>query len=111
MFFQQNDRHQQMANLDPRDLNGDGRVSPQEAAAYVQEYLQNASPEERQQLLGQYFGQMSPQERQQVGSAIVQSPANPVQNVRYDDPNDLANAYTQAAQAPAQDGRVAAHDA
>lgn len=105
MFFDQTERHQQMAQLDPRDLNGDGRVSPQEAAAYVQDYLQNASPQERQQVLGDYFGQMPADQRQQMGDAIVQSPANPVQSVRYDDPQDLANAYTQVAQAPMQDGR------
>ena len=105
MFFDQTERHQQMAQLDPRDLNGDGRVTPQEAAAYVQDYLQNASPHERQQVLGDYFGQMPADQRQQMGDAIVQSPANPVQSVRYDDPQDLANAYTQVAQAPMQDGR------
>lgn len=105
MFFQQRDRHEQMARLDPRDTNMDGTVSPQEAAAYVQEYMQNASPQDRQQVLQEYFQQLPPDQRQQVGDAIVQSPYNPVQNVRYDDPNDLANAYSQAAQAPAQDGR------
>lgn len=105
MFFDQTERHQQMAGLDPRDLNGDGRVSPQEAAAYVQDYLRNASPDERQQVLGDYFGQMPQDQRQQMGDAIVQSSANPVQNVRYEDPNDLANAYMQTAQAPMQDGR------
>ncbi|WP_034385755.1 hypothetical protein [Deinococcus sp. YIM 77859] len=105
MFFQQRDRHERMARLDPRDLNGDGTVSPQEAAAYVHDYLQNASPEERREILREYFGQMDPQERQQVGDAIVRSPLNPVQNVRYDDPDDLADAYTRAAQAPAQDNR------
>ena len=32
MFFDQKDRHQQMANAyDPRDTNRDGVVSPQEA--------------------------------------------------------------------------------
>ncbi|MBB5235634.1 hypothetical protein [Deinococcus budaensis] len=105
MFFQQRDRHEQMARLDPRDTNMDGTVSPQEAAAYIQDYLQNASPEERQQIMREYFSQMSPQERQQMGEAIVRSPANPVQNVRYDDDNDLLDAYTRTAQAPMQDGR------
>ncbi|WP_019587430.1 hypothetical protein [Deinococcus apachensis] len=105
MFFDQRDRHEQMANLDPRDLNGDGRVSPQEAAAYVQEYLQNASPEERRQVLGEYFQQLPPDQRQQMGDAMVQSPYSPVQQVRYDDPNDLADAYSRTAQAPTQDGR------
>ncbi|GMA14739.1 hypothetical protein E5F05_19725 [Deinococcus metallilatus] len=105
MFFDQKDRHEQMARLDPRDTNGDGTVTPQEAAAYIHDYLQNASPEERRQIMQDYFGQMSPQERQQVGDAIVRSPANPVQNVRADDPSDLADAYTRTAQAPAQDNR------
>lgn len=105
MFFQQRDRHEQMARLDPRDTNMDGTVSPQEAAAYIQDYMQNASPQERQQIMREYFSQMSPQERQQMGEAIVRSPANPVQNVRYDDDDDLMDAYTRTAQAPMQDGR------
>lgn len=105
MFFQQNDRHQQMASLDPRDLNGDGRVSPQEAAAYIQDYMQNASPQDRQQTMQEYFGQLPVEQRQQMGDAMVQSPYSPVQQVRYDDPNDLADAYTRTAQAPMQDGR------
>ncbi|PTA66826.1 hypothetical protein [Deinococcus arcticus] len=105
MFFQQRDRHEQMARLDPRDTNADGQVSPQEAAAYIRDYLDNASPQERDQIMREYFGQMSPQERQQMGDAIVRSPANPVQNVRYDDDNDLIDAYTRTAQAPAQNGK------
>lgn len=105
MFFQQRDRHEQMARLDPRDTNMDGMVSPQEAAAYIQDYMQNASPDERQQVMQEYFGQMSPQQRQQIGGAIVQSPYNPVQSVRHDDDNDLIQAYTRTAQAPMQDGR------
>ncbi|WP_221091433.1 EF-hand domain-containing protein [Deinococcus aquaedulcis] len=105
MFFQQRDRHEQMARLDPRDTNADGQVSPQEAAAYIRDYLDNASPQERDQIMREYFGQMSPQERQQMGDAIVRSPANPVQNVRYDDDNDLIDAYTRTAQAPAQNGQ------
>ncbi|KEF34205.1 MULTISPECIES: hypothetical protein [Deinococcus] len=105
MFFQQRDRHERMARFDPRDTNMDGVVSPQEAAAYIQDYLQHASPEERQQIMREYFSQMSPQERQQLGDAMVQSPYSPVQTVRYDDPDDLADAYTRTAQAPLQDGR------
>ena len=102
MFFQQNERHEQMARLDPRDTNGDGVVSPQEAAAYIKDYLESASPEERSQIMRDYFGQMSPEQRQQVGDAIVRSPANPVQQVDHTDPVALGNAYTQAAQAPMQ---------
>ncbi|MDL2342884.1 hypothetical protein QOL99_01845 [Deinococcus sp. MIMF12] len=105
MFFQQRDRHEQMARLDPRDTNMDGVVSPQEAAAYIQDYMRDASPQERDQIMREYFSQMSPQDRQQMGDAMVQSPYSPVQNVRYDDPGDLADAYTRTAQAPAQDGR------
>jgi hypothetical protein len=105
MFFQQKERHQQMAGLDPRDTDGNGTVSPQEAAAYIQDYLQNASPEERGQLMKDYLGQMSPQERQQMGDAIVRSPANPVQNVNPNDDTSMIDAYTRTAQAPAQDGR------
>lgn len=103
MFFNQTDRHEQMARLDPRDTDGDGRVSPQEAAAYIQDYMANASPEERQQILRDYIGGMSPQERQQMGDAIVRSNANPVQRVNHEDPNDLADAYARTAQAPRQD--------
>ena len=105
MFFQQNERHEQMARLDPRDTNGDGVVSPQEAAAYIKDYLDSASPEERSQIMRDYFGQMSPDQRQQVGDAIVRSPANPVQQVDHTDPVALGNAYTQAAQAPMQNGQ------
>ncbi|CAM4418917.1 MULTISPECIES: hypothetical protein [Deinococcus] len=105
MFFNQKERHEQMAKLDPRDTNGDGVVSPQEAAAYIQDYMSNASPEERQQILKDYIGGMSPDQRQQMGDAIVQSPANPVQRVNHEDPNDLADAYARTAQAPAQDGK------
>ncbi len=103
MFFNQKDRHEQMAKLDPRDTDGDGTVSPQEAAAYIQDYMANASPEERQQVLKDYIGGMSPEQRQQIGDAIVNSPANPVQHVNHDDPNDLADAYARTAQAPRQD--------
>ncbi|WP_291426807.1 hypothetical protein [Deinococcus sp.] len=103
MFFDQTDRHQQMANAaDPRDTNGDGVVSPQEAAAYIQDYMRSASPEERNQILKDYVSGLSPEQRQQVGSAIVQSPANPVQAVNHQDDTDLVNAYTQVAQAQPQ---------
>ncbi|WP_309570022.1 hypothetical protein [Deinococcus sp.] len=105
MFFQQNDRHEKMAALDPRDTNQDGVVSPQEAAAYVQDYMRNASPDERQQVLRDYMNGLSPDQRQQMGDAIVQSPANPVQSVNAQDPGDLADAYAKTAQAPAQDGK------
>ncbi|MFC3862264.1 hypothetical protein ACFOPQ_15990 [Deinococcus antarcticus] len=105
MFFDQKDRHQQMANAyDPRDTNRDGVVSPQEAAAYIQDYMKNATPEERNQILRDYIGGMSADQRREMGDAIVKSPANPVQNVRYDDDNDLVDAYTRTAQAPTQQG-------
>lgn len=100
------DMHQRMAQAnDPRDTNGDGVVSPQEAAAYVQAYLQQASPEERNKVLGGYFQNMNPDQRQQIGNAIVQDPSNPVQSIDYNDPQGLTNAYTQAAQAPVQNGK------
>lgn len=99
---QAQDFHQRMAQADPRDTNGDGVVSPEEAAAYVQAYLQQASPEERSRVLGGYFQSLPEDQRQQIGNAIVQHPANPIQNVNYQDPNELANAYHQASQAPAQ---------
>lgn len=105
MFFQQNDRHEKMAGIDPRDTNQDGVVSPQEAAAYIQDYMANATPEERQQILKDYIGSMTPEQRQQMGDAIVKSPANPVQTVNPHDDDDLANAYSQAAQAQPQDGK------
>lgn len=105
MFFQQRDRHEQMARLDPRDTNMDGTVSPQEAAAYIQDYMQNASPDERRQVMQEYFGQMPADQRRQMGDAMVQSPYNPVQQVRHDDDDDMIEAYTRTAQAPVQDGR------
>ncbi|WP_102128096.1 hypothetical protein [Deinococcus planocerae] len=105
MFFQQRDRHEQMARLDPRDTNMDGMVSPQEAAAYIQDYMQNASPDERQQIMREYFGQMPADQRRQMGDAMVQSPYSPVQQVRHDDDDDMIEAYTRTAQAPMQDGR------
>lgn len=104
MFFDQNDRHQQMARAaDPRDTDGDGVVSPQEAAAYIQDYMKNASPEERAQILKDYISGMSPDQRQQMGDAIVRSAANPVQTVNHQDDADLVNAYTKVAQAQPQD--------
>ncbi len=103
---QAQDMHQRMAQAgDPRDTNGDGVVSPEEAAAYVQAYLQQASPEERNKVLSGYFQNMPQDQRQQVGNAITQDPNNPVQSVNANDPSDLAHAYTQAAQAPAQNGK------
>lgn len=103
MFFDQKDRHEQMASAtDPRDTNGDGVVSPQEAAAYIQDYMKNASPEERNQILKDYIGGMSSEQRQQMGDAIVKSPANPVQQVDHTNDNDLVEAYHRTAQAPAQ---------
>lgn len=102
-MFGSNDLHQRMA--DARDTDGDGVVSPQEAAAYIQQYIQNASPEERNQVLQQYFAQMSPEQKSALGNALVQSPATPVQSVTPGDDRSLADAYTRSAQAPAQDGR------
>ncbi len=97
--------HQRMAQADPRDTNNDGVVSPEEAAAYVQAYLQQASPEERNRVLSGYFQNMDEGQRQQIGNAIVQDPNNPVQHVNPQDPSELAHAYQQAAQAPAQNGQ------
>ena len=103
---QAQDMHQRMAKAnDPRDTDGDGQVSPEEAAAYVQAYMQQASPEERQQVLNGYFQKMPQDQRQQIGDAIAQDPNNPVQNVNASDPQELTKAYTQAAQAPAQNGK------
>ncbi|WP_261664650.1 hypothetical protein [Deinococcus sp. Marseille-Q6407] len=90
---------------DPRDTNGDGVVSAQEAAAYVRDYLQSASPEERDSLMKDYLGKLSPEDRQQMGDAIVRSSSNPVQQVNPADDRDLIDAYTKAAQAPAQNGQ------
>lgn len=90
---------------DPRDTNGDGVVSAQEAAAYVRDYLQSASPAERDSLLKDYVGKLSPDDRRQMGDAIVRSPSNPVQQVNADDDKDLIDAYTKAAAAPDQDGK------
>ncbi|AFD26542.1 hypothetical protein [Deinococcus gobiensis] len=105
MFSDQQDRHAQMARLDPRDTNGDGVVSPEEAAAYIRDYLDSASPEERSQIMKDYFGGMSPDQRQQMGTALGQSPVNAGRPLNADNDDDLVNAYTRTAQAPAQDGR------
>lgn len=100
MFSDQQDRHAQMARLDPRDTNGDGVVSPEEAAAYIRDYLDSASPEERSQIMKDYFGGMSPDQRQQMGTALGQSPVNAGRPLNADNDDDLVNAYTRTAQAP-----------
>lgn len=103
MFFENNDLHKKMAGA--QDLDGDGVISPQEAAAYIQEYIQNAPPEERSKLMQEYFGQMSPDQKGALGTALVQSPATPVTQVNAQDDHDLIDAYTRSAQAPAQNGK------
>lgn len=92
------DIHQRMSQLDPRDTNGDGVVSPEEAAAYVQAYLQNATPEERSRVLGDYFQNMPVDQRQEMGNVLTQYPGSLVQSVNHQDAGALANAYQQAAQ-------------
>lgn len=92
-------------STDPRDTNGDGVVSAQEAAAYVRDYLQSASPEDREALMKDYLGKLSPEDRRQMGDAIVRSPSNPVQQVNAEDDRDLIDTYTKAAQAPDQNGK------
>ena len=104
MFNEQTDLHQKMAKLDPRDTNGDGVVSPQEAAAYVHQYMQNASPEERDQILSEYVKNMPAEQRQGMGDAIVQSSANPVQSIDHNDQGSFLDAFRRTAQAPAQQG-------
>jgi hypothetical protein len=103
MFFENNDLHKKMAGA--QDLDGDGVISPQEAAAYVQQYIQNASPEDRTKLMQEYFGQMSPDQKSALGTALVNSPATPVTSVDAQDDHSLIEAYTQSAQAPAQGGK------
>ena len=71
MFNEQTDLHQKMAKLDPRDTNGDGVVSPQEAAAYVHQYMQNASPEERDQILSEYVKNMPAEQRLDVAAGAL----------------------------------------
>ncbi|MFC5850118.1 hypothetical protein [Deinococcus petrolearius] len=105
MFSEQQERHAQMARLDPRDTNGDGVVSPEEAAAYIRDYLDSASPQERSQIMKDYFGGMSQGERQQMGTALNSSPVNAGRSINPDSDDDLVDAYTRTAQAPAQDGR------
>lgn len=102
-MFGNDDQHARMAGA--RDLDGDGQISPQEAAAYIQEYIRTAPPEERAQLMQQYFGQMSAQDKSALGSALVQSPATPVTQIRENDDHDLIDAYTRSAQAPQQQGK------
>lgn len=103
MLFGNNDLHQKMAGA--QDTNNDGVISPQEAAAYIQQYIQSAPPEERAQLMHEYFGQMPQEQKSALGSALVQSPATPVSSVDAQDDHSLVDAYTRSAQAPAQDGR------
>ena len=103
MFFENNDLHKKMAGA--QDLDGDGVISPQEAAAYIQQYIQSAPPEDRARLMQDYFGQMPAEQKSALGTALVQSPATPVSNVRPGDDHDLIDAYTQSAQAPAQNGQ------
>ena len=103
MFFENNDLHKKMAGA--QDLDGDGVISPQEAAAYIQQYIQSAPPEDRARLMQDYFGQMPAEQKSALGTALVQSPATPVSNVRPGDDHDLIDAYTTSAQAPAQNGQ------
>ncbi len=103
MFFENNDLHKKMAGA--QDLDGDGVISPQEAAAYIQQYIQSAPPEDRARLMQDYFGQMPAEQKSALGTALVQSPATPVSNVRPGDDHDLIDAYTKSAQAPAQNGQ------
>ena len=103
MFFENNDLHKKMAGA--QDLDGDGVISPQEAAAYIQQYIQSAAPEDRSKLMQEYFGQMPAEQKSALGTALVQSPATPVSSVRPGDDNDLIDAYTKSAQAPAQNGQ------
>ncbi|WP_310583108.1 hypothetical protein [Deinococcus sp.] len=103
MFFENNDLHKKMAGA--QDLDGDGVISPQEAAAYIQQYIQSAPPEDRARLMQDYFGQMPAEQKSALGTALVQSPATPVSSVRPGDDHDLIDAYTKSAQAPAQNGK------
>ena len=103
MFFEDNALHQNMAGA--QDTDGDGVISPQEAAAYIQQYIQNASPEDRTKLMQEYFGQMPQEQKSALGSALVQSPATPVSTVDAHDDRSLIDAYTKSAQAPAQNGQ------
>ena len=103
MFFENNDLHKKMAGA--QDLDGDGVISPQEAAAYIQQYIQSAPPEDRAKLMQEYFGQMPAEQKSALGTALVQSPATPVSSVRPGDDHDLIDAYTRSAQAPAQNGK------
>ena len=98
-MFGNNDLHARMASA--QDTDGDGQVSPQEAAAYVQQYLQSASPQERTQLMQGYLGQLSPDQKSAIGTALVQSPATPVTSVDPSSDHDLIDAYTRSAHAPA----------
>jgi hypothetical protein len=100
-MFGDNTQHQRMAGA--QDLDGDGKISPQEMAAYIQEYMRNASPEEQQEVLKGYVGNLNPQDRSQMADAMVRSPMSPVQQLDPNDDDQLANAYRQTAQAqPAQ---------
>ncbi len=104
MFFENNDLHKKMAGA--QDLDGDGVISPQEAAAYIQQYIQNAPPEDRAKLMQEYFGQMPAEQKSALGTALVQSPATPVSSVRPGDDHDLIDAYTKAPRPRPRTARV-----
>lgn len=101
-------RHERMARaseVDPRDLNRDGEVTPQEAAAYIKDLLQMVPESERKDVLTDYFRSLGQSERAALGQAMEDSPASPVQRVDRADPGSLADAYSQTAGAAVQLGK------
>lgn len=77
-------------------------VDPHEAAEYVEQYMRSAPPEMQQQALRQYMQQLDPRQREALAQAMIQHQGTPVQNVRYDDDDDLTNAFVQSGQALTQ---------
>lgn len=92
--------HQKMARQgrDPRDLDGDGTVSPAEAEAYLRDFMQQASPEEQRDAMQEYLRGLSPQQRTELLRGLEQNPQTPVQpgQVRADDQGNLADALRQS---------------
>lgn len=93
--------HQKMANTqgrDPRDLDGDGVVSQEEAEAYVRDFMQQASPEEQRDAMQDYLRSLSPEQRNALLHSLEDNPTAPLQKgqVQENDQGGLADALRQS---------------
>jgi len=94
-LFGNPDRHQQFARA---QTNHDA-VDPHDAAEYVGQFMQHAPQDTQQQVLRQYMSQLDPQQRQSLAQAMIQHNGTPVQDVRYDDDDDMIHAFQRSGQA------------